>query len=463
MSLLREVRSPANGEVVGQYPENTFEDLDLALERAQAAFKAWSGMTAYDREGAMRKASALARGKAPEIGRLMALEQGKPLKQSVSEVSASCDILDFYAAEGVRVAGQILQTEKTEFLSLVSHAPLGIAALITPWNYPVALLSWKLGPALAAGCAALLKPSPLTSLCSRAFVEALQPALPDGLLAVLTSQGPELGAALVGHPKISKIAMTGSTATGKAIMKAEGASLKRITLELGGHCPALVLEDADLDQAAEAIAYKAFRNMGQSCSSINRVYAHHKIHAALVEKVAANAAKMTIGDGIKDGSVDLGPMSSAEGLAKVKRHVADALAKGARLVYGGKAPEGADFAKGNYYLPTVLTGLKPDMLMAREETFGPVAPFAEFDDLDQAVHLANDSAYGLVSYVFTRDTGLAFKLSQRLEAGTVCVNHVQVNTAYGPYQGWKDSGLGLELSREAIFEYMKIKHLKLKA
>jgi acyl-CoA reductase-like NAD-dependent aldehyde dehydrogenase len=235
-----------------------------------------------------------------------------------------------------------------------------------------------------------------------------------------------------------------------------------VSLELGGHCPAIVCADADLDLTAEAIAYKAFRNMGQSCSSINRIYVHAAVHDALVERLVAHARKQRIGDGIADGSVDLGPMATAEALRKVQEHVADAVALGARVAFGGAAPDGAAFARGHFYLPTVLTGLTPGMRMAREETFGPVAPVAAYTDLNDAIRLANDTAYGLVSYIFSRDTGGAMQLAELLEAGTVCINHVAVNTAAGPYQGWKDSGFGVELGRDAMLEYLDVQHVKVR-
>ena len=458
-----EVRSPATGEVVGAAPRSGPAEIDRAVRAAKAAQERWAALTVYARESATRKATAAGRAQAPAIGLLMARETGKPLAQSVAEVGASCDLIDFYAAEGPRLEGRIIPTEKAEYRSLVTYRPVGVAALIVPWNYPVALLSWKLGPALAAGCAAVVKPSPVSPLCTIAFAEALAAGgLPPGLIGTVSGEGADVGEALLAHPLVDKVAMTGSTATGKAIMRSFGPTLKRISLELGGHCPALVLPDADLDLAAEVIAYKAFRNMGQSCSSINRIYAHRSVHDALVARTAAAAAKLTIGDGVTDPAVDLGPMATRAGREKVAAHVADAVAQGAVVVCGGAPPAGERFARGWYYQPTVLTDLTPGMRLSREETFGPVAPFAVYDDLDEAVRLANDTPYGLVSYIFTRDTGGAAKLADRLEAGTVCVNHGAVNTAHGPYQGWKESGFGLELGRDALWEYLDVRHLKIR-
>lgn len=457
-----DIPSPANGEVIGRADCATVDDVRAAVASAKGAFRDWSAKTAWDREKIVRQAAAHARTKAGAIGRLMALEQGKPLNQAVGEASSSCDMLDYYAAEGVRIEGTIHPTEKAGLHSWVVYRPVGVVAAIVPWNYPVALLAWKLGPALAAGCAVVVKPSPVTPLCTTAFCEALnEGGIPAGVINVVTGPGPDIGETLVTHPDVRKVAMTGSTAVGKRILESCAPQLKKVTLELGGHCPALVGTDADLDLAAQVIAYKGFRNCGQSCSSVNRVYAHRSIHDALVEKLKIQAGKMTMGDGLTDPAVDNGPMCTPEARARVEAHVADALAKGAALVCGGRRPEGEAFAIGNYFLPTVLTGATPEMRMMREETFGPVVPVAVFDEWDEAIARANDTSWGLVSYLFAKDAGTIFRVSEGLEAGTVCVNHGAVNTPYAPYEGWGDSGYGLELSRRAVFEYLKTKHIKL--
>ncbi len=456
-----EIKSPADGRVVGSVPAAGPEEVGRAVAAAEEAFRVWSGMTAYERLRTTLKATAHVRTKAAEIGMLMALEQGKPLDQSRGEITASCDTIDYYAAEGVRIEGYSNPTEHKDYRSWVVYQPVGVCALITPWNYPVSLLSWKLGPALASGCTVIVKPTTVTPLSPAAFCHALtEGGLPAGVVNVLTGPGAVLGEALLRHPAVAKVAMTGSSDTGRRLMEIVGPSLRKISLELGGHCPAVVFADADLDNAAKVIAYKGFRNMGQSCSSINRVYAHRSIHDALAAKLKAIAEKMTIGDGISDPAVDLGPMATAGGLETVKEHVSDALARGARLVFGGKAPDGPAFAKGNYYLPTILTGAAPEMKVMREETFGPVVPFRAFDNLSEAVAEANTTNYGLVAYLFTKDMANTVRVSEALEAGTVCVNHGAVNTNYGPYAGWKDSGYGLELSRRAVFEYLKTKHIK---
>lgn len=456
-----EARSPATGEVVGSVADGTAADADRAVAAAAGAFATWSALTAYEREKAIKAALAHVRSRADELGRLMALEQGKPLNQARSEVLGACDTIDYYASEGVRIEGYTNPTEGRDLRSWVIYQPVGVCALITPWNYPISLLSWKLGPAIATGCTVVVKPTTVTPMSPLAFCRALAAGgIPAGVLNVVTGSGAVVGEALLRNPRVAKVAMTGSTATGKRIMASAGPLLKKVSLELGGQCPAVVCEDADLDNAAKVIAYKGFRNSGQSCSSINRVYAQRSIHDALVAKVKALAEKMTLGDGLSDGAVDLGPMATADGVQTSERHVADALAKGAALVSGGRRPEGAAFARGHYYLPTVLTGATHAMLVMREETFGPVVPFAAFDRMEEAVAQANDTEYGLVAFLFTRDLAAANRVSEALEAGTVCVNHGAVNTNYGPYAGWKDSGYGVELSRRAVFEYLKTKHIK---
>lgn len=454
------VYSPASGKPIAQVAAATPGDVDMAVKSAKLAFKSWSTLPAQEREKIMRQASAYVRTQADRIGALMALEQGKPFAQSRSEVLSSCDMLDYYAAEAVRVEGYVNPTEKNNLYSWVTNQAIGVCGLITPWNYPVSLLSWKLGPALATGCTVVVKPTEITPLSPWAFCQALtEGGIPAGVINVITG-GAQVGAVLIEHPDVAKIAMTGSTETGKKILQAAAKQLKKVSLELGGHCPAIVCADADLDNAAEVIAYKAFRNMGQSCSSVNRVYAHHSIHDALLEKICVKAQKFSIGDGVNEPDCDLGPMTTAATLAKVEHHVADALAKGAILHTGGKRPEGIQFQNGHYYTPTVLSKANSSMLMMREETFGPVAPIDTFDTLDEAISKANDSHYGLCAYVFARDFSTIMKVSQALEAGTVCVNNGAVNTAYAPYEGWKDSGFGFELSRNAVFEYLKTKHIK---
>ena len=456
-----DVRSPATGELVGSVALATQENLNSAVEAAHIAFLKWSILTAYDREKLIRKATEFVRSQADDLGLLMALEQGKPLAQSKSEILSSCDTIDYYAAEGVRIEGYTNPTENKAYRSWVLYQPVGVCGLITPWNYPVSLLSWKLGPAFASGCTVVVKPTTVTPMSPLAFCRALTDGgLPAGVVNVVTGPGVTLGEALLKHPRVAKVAMTGSSKTGKRLMEICGPLLKKISLELGGQCPAIVCADADVDLAAKVIAYKGFRNMGQSCSSVNRVYVHKSVHNSLVAKLRSIADKMTMGDGITDPNVDLGPMTTVEGLQMTQDHVVDAVKRGATVICGGRRPDGPQFQQGNFYQPTVLIDCKSAMRVMREETFGPVVPVEPFDTLDQAIALANNTEYGLVAYLFTKDFSTTIRVSEALEVGTVCVNNGAVNTNYAPYSGWKESGYGIELSRNAMLEYLKPKHIK---
>ncbi len=458
------IHSPANGEKIATIAKATAEDVDLAVKTAHQGFKEWSKLTAYQRESIIKKATAYTRTQADKIGMLMAPEQGKPFNQSKSEIIGSCDTIDYFAAEGVRVEGYVNQTEKNGVHSFVKYYPVGVCGLITPWNYPVSLLSWKLGPALAVGCSAVVKPTTVTPLSPMAFVMALvEGGIPANVLHVVTGQGSVVGDLLAKHPLVKKVAMTGSTETGKTLMQTTAPYLKKISLELGGQCPAVVCEDAEIENAATVVAYKGFRNMGQSCSSVNRVYVHTSKHAEFIEKLKVLAEKLSIGDGVSDGAVDLGPMATKGGVITSQQHVDDAIAKGATLITGGKKPDGEQYEKGFYYTPTILDNCDKSMKVMNEETFGCVVAVETFDDLEEAIAKANDTNYGLVAYAFTKDYKTTMQLADRLEAGTVCFNSGAVNTNYAPYAGWKDSGYGVELSRNAVYEYLETKHIKIEA
>lgn len=455
------LHSPANKELIAQVAAATNEDVDAAVQNAHTAFQSWSSLTAYDREKIIKKATAYVRTQADRIGMLMAMEQGKPFNQSKSEIIGSCDTIDYYAAEAVRIEGYSNPSEKNSVRSWVIYQPVGVCAVITPWNYPVSLLSWKLGPALATGCTVVVKPTTITPLSPTAFCMALiEGGLPAGTINVVNGSGSKVGEALLKHLLIQKVAMTGSSQTGKRLMEVYAPSLKKISLELGGQCPAIVCADADIDNAAQVVAYKGFRNNGQSCSSVNRVYVHASVEKVFIEKLKAIAEKMTIGDGITDGAVDLGPMCTPDGVATCKEHVKDAVEKGATLVTGGKAPEGKAYENGFYYTPTILSNANINMKVMTEETFGPIVPVQKFENINDAVKSANDTNYGLVSYLFTKDYKTTIQVSEALEAGTIAVNTGAVNTNYAPYAGWKESGYGVELGRRAVFEYLKIKHIK---
>ncbi len=339
--------------------------------------------------------------------------------------------------------------------------PIGVAALITPWNYPVDLLAWKVAPCLAAGCTFVAKPPSLAPLAATEFVRAVsQAGLPAGAANVVHGPGGEVGAELVESPISRKIAFTGETATGRSIMAAAAAHIKRVSLELGGQSPFIVCADADIKAAAASAAQRAFSNMGQICISVNRIYVADEVAEAFADELVARAERFKIGSGL-DPDVDLGPMFSRAQRVKTREHVADALEKGAELLSGGREPEGEAYEKGYFFLPTVLCRADHKMKVMREETFGPVAPVMKFKSLEEAISLANDSPYGLAAYIFTSDLKTALLAAEGLEAGGIGVNVNNVVDLQAPFGGWKESGIGRELGRWGLEAYMETKHIRL--
>jgi succinate-semialdehyde dehydrogenase/glutarate-semialdehyde dehydrogenase len=393
----------------------------------------------------------------------MTAEQGKPLKEAAGEVDKGADILEYYAAEGERVFGRVIDNADAGVQSLVIYQPIGVAAAISPWNYPVELLAWKLGGALAAGCTVVCKLPSDTPVSPSLFVRAVQDAgFPAGVINTLTGRGAEIGKILAESPKVKKIAFTGSTATGIEVLSASVKTLKKTSMELGGSLPLLVFADCDLDAAAKGAARRSFRNMGQICIAINRIYVARPVYEDFLQRFKAETEKLVMGDGFDD-KTNLGPMCTTKGLDTVKRHVADAVAKGARLVSGGFAPNIAGFPKGNWYAPTILADATADMLVMREETFGPAVGVAAFDDADEAIRLANDTVYGLAAIVYSSNIHTIKRCAQEIDAGNIAVNNVDAGVINAPYGGWKASGFGREHGPEGLFEYLQSKHLRIKA
>ncbi len=453
------VIDPATEEVVGQAALAAAEDVDRAVRAADRAFVTWSRTAPSTRAGVLRKAAALLRERVEDLARLLTLEQGKPLRDARGEIQAAIDALEYYAEAARRIYGEVIPNDQPNRRSLVIKQPVGPVAAIGPWNYPVLLLAWKVAPALAAGCTVVVKPPVVTPMAITRFLGCLAEAgVPSGVVNVVIGPGHTVGEQLVRHPLVRKISFTGETRTGKAILKAAADSLKRVTLELGGHCPLVVFPDADLEAAARAATYRAFRNAGQVCNAINRIYVHRDVYDAFVEAMAAETARLRVGPGLEDP--DLGPMTTKENLEKTIAHVEDARRRGARVVCGGDRPRGERFLRGYFYLPTLLVDVDHEMRVMREETFGPVAPIVPFSDFSEAIRMANDSPYGLVAYLFTRDLKTAFCAAEALEAGTVGVNNVAGGEVPFPYAGWKESGLGVELSHHGLDEYLLIKHIR---
>lgn len=453
------IRNPANQEPVAEVSVGSRADARLALEAANRAFPVWKAASPQRRAEVLHKGAALVRERADGIARLLTLEMGKPLKDARREVLHSADVLDYYAEEGKRNFGE--WTASSGSRSAVIRQPIGVAALITPWNFPVDLLAWKVGPALAAGCTIVAKPPSIAPLAATELVKAVSDSgAPAGVVNVVHGPGGEVGAELVENPISRKIAFTGETRTGRWIMEQGAKSIKRISLELGGQSPFVICEDADLDKAAASCAQRAFSNMGQLCISVNRVYAAEKIAEEFISKLLLLTAKLKVGDGLDPGT-DLGPMANEAQRQKTLDHIADALSKGANLLCGGHEPEGAEYSKGFFFLPTVLSNVDHRMRIMREETFGPVAPVMIFKTLDEAIGLANDTEYGLAAYIFTNNLNTAIYASERLEAGSIGVNTNSIVDLQAPFGGWKQSGFGRELGHFGLESYMEIKHIRI--
>lgn len=453
------ILNPASQEPVAEVSVGGREDARLALEAARRAFPGWSETSSQKRAEILHVAAGLVHERSEQIARLLTLEQGKPLKNALMEVLASADVLDYYAEEGRRNFGEWIDSGRTR--GIVLRQPVGVAALITPWNFPVDLLAWKVGPALAAGCTFVAKPPSRAPLAATEFLKAVSDAgLPPGTANAVHGPGDEVGAELVENPISRKIAFTGETKTGRWIMAHAAPHIKRLSLELGGQSPFIVAEDADIKKAAAACVRRAFSNMGQICVSVNRVYVASKVAEEFTSEVVRHTEQLKIGNGL-DPTVDLGPMFSDEQREKTKEHVADALERGAELLSGGSEPEGEEYARGYFYLPTVLTEVDHSMKVMREETFGPVAPIMAFGSIDEAIRLANESEYGLAAYIFTNDLKTAIRAAERLEAGGVGVNVNDVVDIQAPFGGWKQSGFGRELGRWGLEAYLETKHIRL--
>jgi len=455
-----DVFNPADEEVIGSVPRGGTEDAMKALEAAQRAFKSWSALPVSKRSALLHKSADLTRQNQEEISRLLTMEQGKPLSQARGEVKSAADSIDYFAEEGTRIRGEIISTDKTLQRSFIIKQPLGVVVAIAPTNYPVSLMAWKAAPALVAGCTVVCKPSSETPLATANFMQCFVDAgIPPGILNYVTGSGNTLGRELVSNAITRKITITGGTEIGKEVMRMAANGIKRLTLELGGQCPMIVCADADIEASAKGACYRGFRNTGQVCNSINRIYVERKVHEEFLNKVIDNTRKLSIGDGLKNPDIDLGPLLNEEARQRVIRHIRDAVDKGGKVAYGGKIPEGFD--KGFFFEPTVIANADHNMMVMREETFGPVIPIMAVDSIGEAIELANDTMSGLVAYVYTKDLKTATLVSESLEFGTVGINNVSGGEHPYPYGGWKQSGFGLELSNYGVEEFLAVKHIRL--
>ena len=449
-----EVRSPATGQVIAEVADCGADEAVAAAEASERAFTAWRSTTAFERSSILTRWAALMLEHADELAAVMSAEMGKPIKEARGEVAYAAGFVTWYAEEAKRVHGETFPSQAGSKRLFALRQPVGPVYAVTPWNFPIAMVTRKAAPALAAGCTFILKPaeqSPLSALLTAdLWLEAGGPA---GTLQVLPASDPvPLSDALMADERIRKITFTGSTEVGKILYRKSADTVKRISLELGGHAPLIVCDDADLEVAVrEAVACK-YRNAGQTCVCTNRIYVQRGIAAAFTEAFTAASQRLRVGDPA-DETTDIGPLVDEQGLEKVNRHLQDAVTKGAAIVTGGKAVEGL------YFEPTVVTNVTADMLMMREETFGPVAPIIEFDTVEEAVQLANDTPFGLAAYVFTNDLSRAFKVAEALEYGIVGVNDGVPSTPQAPFGGVKQSGIGREGGQWGIEEYLEVKYV----
>jgi acyl-CoA reductase-like NAD-dependent aldehyde dehydrogenase len=421
-------------------------------------------MSARERARIMHAGMDIFRARLDDAARLLTREHGKPLNDSIKECNYSADVIDFYAEEGRRIEGTHFAGDLGPTHSFILKQPLGAVAAITPWNFPVDLLSWKLGPGLAAGCTFVIKPpseAPLAAtLFVRSFVEA---GIPPGVVNLVTGPGRSVGAELVTNPISRKIAFTGSTATGLWIAEQAAKQLKAVTLELGGSAPFVVCDDADLDRAVPEALRRAYSHTGQICISVNRIFVQRRRFNEFTERFADAAHRLRVtADGIAEPDADMGPMINAAGLETVKQHVEDAVQRGASVLTGGAAPDGSEYANGYFFLPTVLTGVTRDMRVMREETFGPVAPIAAFGTLEEGIRMANDTPYGLAAYVYTSDLDRAFYAAKHLRAGGVGISVNDITDMRGPFGGMKMSGIGRELGQPGMDAYLEVKHVRVR-
>ncbi len=453
-----DVINPATGEVLETAPDGGAGAARAAIDAAHDAFPAWSGTTAHARSAILYKAYNLMLEAREDLARTMTLEQGKPLRAARTEVQYAADFLLWFAEEAKRVYGETIPSARADQRFIVAHHPVGVVAAITPWNYPISMITRKVGPALAAGCTVVLKPAEATPLTAvKVFKILAEAGVPDGVINLVTARDPApVGEEFVNNPKVRKLTFTGSTAVGKMLAGKAAANMKRVSCELGGHAPFMVFEDADPVHAAKGVQLVKFLNTGQACISPNRIFVHRPLVDAFVDTLQERVSKMKAGSGLEEG-VAIGPLVDERAVAKVANQVDDAVSKGAEVVCGGERLTENGLDKGFFYAPTVLRNVTPDMLIYREETFGPVAPIIAFDDDQEVLKMANDTHYGLAAYVYTRDIARAMRMFEGLEFGIIGVNDINPSSAAAPFGGMKDSGLGREGSREGIMEYLETK------
>jgi succinate-semialdehyde dehydrogenase/glutarate-semialdehyde dehydrogenase len=450
------VTDPATGAEIACVPDMGAEETRKAIEAAHRAFPAWAKLLAKDRSAILRRWYDLILQNADALGELLTKEQGKPLAEGKGEIIYGANFIEFYAEEAKRVCGEIIPTHKADARILVLRQPVGVVAAITPWNFPNAMITRKIAPALAAGCTVVCKPAEDTPLSALALMVLAEKAgFPKGVINMVTTARPEVvGAEMTSNPLVSAVTFTGSTEVGKILMKQSAPTLKKVMLELGGNAPFIVFDDADLEAAVAGAISSKFRNMGQTCVCTNRFFVQDKIYDAFTEKFAAAMKQLKVGNGLEVG-VTQGPLINKAAIDKVKAHVADAASKGARILVGGKP----DKLGGTFFEPTLIADVTPDMLITQEETFGPVAPLVRFKSEEEVIRLANATPFGLAGYFYARDLGRVWRVAEALEYGMISVNSGVFSTEVAPFGGIKQSGFGREGSHYGIEELTDLKYV----
>ncbi|NCG67536.1 succinate-semialdehyde dehydrogenase [Bacillus coagulans] len=449
------VDNPASGEVIATIPKGGEKEAKLAVDAAHAAFPAWAALSAYERSAYLRTWFELIRQHENELARTMTIEQGKPLKEALGEMRYANGFIEWFAEEGKRVYGETIPASATNKRLFVHKQPVGVVAAITPWNFPAAMITRKVAPALAAGCTVVIKPAKQTPLTALKLAElAAKAGIPKGVMNVITGSAKEIGDTWLADERVRKLTFTGSTEIGKELMRGSADTVKKVSLELGGHAPVIITKHADLDKAAEGTVAAKFRNAGQTCVCSNRIYVQEEVYEAFTKKFTEKVKALRVGDGLVEGT-DIGPLIDRNAVEKVEHHVKDAVEKGATVETGGSAKDGL------FFEPTVISNVTDEMICMKEETFGPLAPVTKFTDIDEAIRRANDSIYGLAAYVFTENISEGIQIAEGLEYGIVGLNDGLPSTPQAPFGGFKQSGLGREGGRYGIEEFLEVKYISL--
>lgn len=450
-----EVTNPATDEVIGTVPSISEEQLEQVIDNASDAFQSWRKKSAYERAELLGKWYQLLDENKKSIAETLTKEQGKPYKEALGEVMYANNFVDWYKEEAKRIYGETMPASQENKRILIQKQPVGVVAAITPWNFPAAMITRKVAPALAAGCTVIVKPAsqtPLTALLLAKYAHEV--GIPKGVIQVVTGKSGLIGETLMKSNKVKKLTFTGSTEVGKTLMKMASDTVKKLSLELGGHAPFIVFEDADLEKAVKGLIQSKYRNAGQTCICANRIYVHEKVAESFTSLFIEEVAKLKVGNGLERG-IDIGPLIDRDALEKVQEHIEDAKRKGAKVSFGG------DVLEKTFMEPTVLSNVKDDMICMQEETFGPLAPISTFKEEEEVLERANNSPYGLAAYVYTENLGRMYRVTEGLEYGIIGVNDGAPSTAQAPFGGLKESGIGREGGHHGLEEYLEVKYVSI--